>query len=498
MKIKKIRIEGIQSIKYPLEFNLSNGITQLKGHNAAGKSVVVKSLKIFSGCYSKKDIKSLVTRDLSNGRKSTITVTLEDDKILYADISPTGNVEYYYIDKDNTIINKWNTYTRQVSEILDLKFIEQAELCLNFKPFNENIFIDTKPNENAEIMDYLCKEPEVEIKIANIEEYSEHLNELKSDIKKEINRVNSIMDKIQVLPYKQIQERDAILNIIYQTLKFNELLEKNIGLIESNIKNKQYNSLSKLLRELLILKYTNNIVNLLKQKLLVYKLRLQLDESIRISKLTTIIKHENKTKSYKYKLNENYTLNKKLKSIIVMNKMNNTIDSRLVVNDVNNSYKQALNLIQFTKINKYLESIKKVKQMLNLKEQNISFSGHLKALNQQKCIKDTISELSSNLEIKKKISKTYDLDKLITKQLVLNRNKNLVDITNLCNKINYIIDKKDKLGLINKAINAGEVIALNKFNLNKCLDKAKEIKICPTCKQPLNNLEDHIKEGIVC
>lgn len=494
MKIKKIRIEGIQSIKYPLEFNLSDGITQLKGHNAAGKSAVVKSLKIFSGCYTKKDIKSLITRDLSAGRKSTVTVTLEDDKILHADISPTGNVEYYYIDENNTLINKWNTYTRQVSEILDLKFIEQAELCLNFKPFNENIFIDTKPNENAEIMDYLCKEPEVEIKIANIEEYSEHLNELKSDIRKEISRVNSIMDKIQVLPYKQIQERDAVLNVIYQTLKFNELLGENIRLIESNIKNNQYSSLNKLLRELLVLKYTNNTINLLKQRLLLYKLRVQLEESIEISKLTDIIEYENKIKSYKYKLNENYILNKKLKSIITINKMNSNIDSRLVVDDVNSSYKQVLNLIQITKINKYSESIKKIKQTLDLKEQNISFSSHLKALNQQKRIKTITSELSSNLEIKNKINEIYDLDNLIAKQLILNRNKNLIDIINLSNKINYIIDKKDRLSLIDEAISASEVVMLNKFNVIKCLDEAREIKICPVCKQPLNNLEEHLEE----
>lgn len=494
MKIKKIRIEGIQSIKYPLEFNLSDGITQLKGHNAAGKSAVVKSLKIFSGCYTKKDIKSLITRDMSAGRKSTVTVTLEDDKILHADISPTGNVEYYYIDENNTLINKWNTYTRQVSEILDLKFIEQAELCLNFKPFNENIFIDTKPNENAEIMDYLCKEPEVEIKIANIEEYSEHLNELKYDIKKEISRVNSIMDKIQVLPYKQIQERDAVLNVIYQTLKFNELLGENIRLIESNIKNNQYSSLDKLLRELLVLKYTNNTINLLKQRLLLYKLRVQLEESIEISKLTDIIEYENKIKSYKYKLNENYILNKKLKSIITINKMNSNIDSRLVVDDVNSSYKQVLNLIQITKINKYSESIKKIKQTLDLKEQNISFSSHLKALNQQKRIKTITSELSSNLEIKNKINEIYDLNNLIAKQLILNRNKNLIDIINLSNKINYIIDKKDRLSLIDEAISAGEVVMLNKFNVIKCLDEAREIKICPVCKQPLDNLEEHLKE----
>lgn len=494
MKIKKIRIEGIQSIKYPLEFNLSDGITQLKGHNAAGKSAVVKSLKIFSGCYTKKDIKSLITRDLSAGRKSTVTVTLEDDKILHADISPTGNVEYYYIDENNTLINKWNTYTRQVSEILDLKFIEQAELCLNFKPFNENIFIDTKPNENAEIMDYLCKEPEVEIKIENIEEYSEHLNELKSDIKKEISRVNSIMDKIQVLPYKQIQERDAVLNVIYQTLKFNELLGENIRLIESNIKNNQYSSLDKLLRELLVLKYTNNTINLLKQRLLLYKLRVQLEESIEISKLTDIIEYENKIKSYKYKLNENYILNKKLKSIITINKMNSNIDSILVVDDVNSSYKQVLNLIQITKINKYSESIKKIKQTLDLKEQNISFSSHLKALNQQKRIKTITSELSSNLEIKNKINEIYDLDNLIANQLILNRNKNLINIINLSNKINYIIDKKDRLSLIDEAISACEVVMLNKFNVIKCLDEAREIKICPVCKQPLNNLEEHLEE----
>lgn len=484
MKIKKIRIEGIQSIKYPLEFNFNESITQLKGHNAAGKSVVVKSLKVFSGCYSRKDFKSLITRDLGQGRSSSVRLTLEDDTVLYADIKPTGNVEYYYIDKDNNVINKWNAYSRDIAEILNLKFIEQAELCLNFKPFNDNIFIDTKPNENAEIMDYLCKEPEVEIKIANIEEYSEHLRELKTDITREMSRVDSVIDKIQVLPYKQIQERDGVLTVIYQTLKFIELLNQNINLIEYNIKNNEYSKTIDKLNNLSMLKTLNLVIDLKKQRYQLYKLYKSIISYYTCLKVTEIIES-------KIKLNEIILLKNKFKYVNLLSEINNNIKSRSVLKELEQSNKLTSILAQITKINNYSKLNKKIKELSKIKEQNISLTAQIIALNNQKRLKSIVREISSNREIKNKIKEIGNLDYLIIKQIIIDKNKNLISINKLNNQIDRLNMKKDINNKFLEYDNEIKNINTKKEELNKLKYLAKDIKVCPVCKQPLNLEHTH-------
>ena len=227
-KIKEIYIQGIQSIRNPIKIELNENITQIKGHNAAGKSAIVKAVKIFSGVYSAKDAKSLITRNLPRDRRSFIVLTLNNGYKLFAEILISGKIEYKYLDNNNKVLKSWNEYSKEISNILGWRFIEQANLCLNFKPFDQNIFIDTKPTENAEIMDYLCNDVDIENRIQNILNYMDNLTEIKKTLKNKGDTIDQIINNFQILPYKDIKNNYSSILSINQTIIFNDLNKLNV------------------------------------------------------------------------------------------------------------------------------------------------------------------------------------------------------------------------------------------------------------------------------
>ena len=169
VKIKTIKIKGIQSIKDPLIINLDEKITRIKGHNASGKSAIIKAVKLFSGLYVRDDIKSLVSKSIKPGDTAKVQLFLSDNTVLEAEIINKSNVVYrHYIHGPNNP-KVWNGFSPEITDILGWKYIEGAEFCLNFKDKACNIFVDTKTNENAEIMNFLCQDRDIETRIENLE-----------------------------------------------------------------------------------------------------------------------------------------------------------------------------------------------------------------------------------------------------------------------------------------------------------------------------------------
>lgn len=169
IKIKTIKIKGIQSIKDPLIINLDEKITRIKGHNASGKSAIIKAVKLFSGLYVRDDIKSLVSKSIKPGDTAKVQLFLSDNTVLEAEIINKSNVVYrHYIHGPNNP-KVWNGFSPEITDILGWKYIEGAEFCLNFKDKACNIFVDTKTNENAEIMNFLCQDRDIETRIENLE-----------------------------------------------------------------------------------------------------------------------------------------------------------------------------------------------------------------------------------------------------------------------------------------------------------------------------------------
>lgn len=169
VKIKTVKIKGIQSIKDPLIINLDEKITRIKGHNASGKSAIIKAVKLFSGLYVRDDIKSLVSKSIKPGDTAKVQLFLSDNTVLEAEIINKSNVVYrHYIHGPNNP-KVWNGFSPEITDILGWKYIEGAEFCLNFKDKACNIFVDTKTNENAEIMNFLCQDRDIETRIENLE-----------------------------------------------------------------------------------------------------------------------------------------------------------------------------------------------------------------------------------------------------------------------------------------------------------------------------------------
>lgn len=169
VKIKTVKIKGIQSIKDPLIINLDEKITRIKGHNASGKSAIIKAVKLFSGLYVRDDIKSLVSKSIKPGDTAKVQLFLSDNTVLEAEIINKSNVVYrHYIHGPNNP-KVWNGFGPEITDILGWKYIEGAEFCLNFKDKACNIFVDTKTNENAEIMNFLCQDRDIETRIENLE-----------------------------------------------------------------------------------------------------------------------------------------------------------------------------------------------------------------------------------------------------------------------------------------------------------------------------------------
>ena len=60
MRIRSIYIKNVQAVEEPLIINLDKYITRIYGPNASGKSLIIKSMLLFSGIYSKDEIKALI------------------------------------------------------------------------------------------------------------------------------------------------------------------------------------------------------------------------------------------------------------------------------------------------------------------------------------------------------------------------------------------------------------------------------------------------------
>lgn len=281
VKINTIKIKGIQSIRDPLIINLDEKVTRIKGHNASGKSAIIKAVKLFSGLYVRDDIKSLVSKSIKPGNTAKVQLILSDNTVLEAEIINKSNVVYrhYVSGPDNPKV--WNGFSSEITDILGWKYIEGAEFCLNFKDKACNIFVDTKTDENAEIMNFLCQDRDIETRIENLEVANKQIGRALTAVKQLRMTISAGIDLTLATKadiFKKIyDEIDSIcrLNISAKVITIainNKLIAFGLPRYGKVIKTFKEIKLLKELKDLLEYRVKKQSLELLKREIIIYRL----------------------------------------------------------------------------------------------------------------------------------------------------------------------------------------------------------------------------------
>ena len=281
VKINTIKIKGIQSIRDPLIINLDEKVTRIKGHNASGKSAIIKAVKLFSGLYVRDDIKSLVSKSIKPGDMAKVQLYLSDNTVLEAEIINKSNVVYrHYVNgPDNPKV--WNGFSSEITDILGWKYIEGAEFCLNFKDKACNIFVDTKTDENAEIMNFLCQDRDIETRIENLEVANKQIGRALTAIKQLRMTISAGIDLTLVTRaeiFKKIyDEIDSIcrLNISAKVITVainNKLIAFDLPHYEEAIRTLKEIKLLNELQNILEYRVKRQSLELLKREIIIYRL----------------------------------------------------------------------------------------------------------------------------------------------------------------------------------------------------------------------------------
>lgn len=172
MKIKQIYIENIQTVlDEPLIIEFNPKLTRISGPNASGKSVVAKSLNLFSGIYTMPEIKGLIPKNLAGTAVSKVGILLETNESVWCIINRSGNkLIYQHLSKDGNIVGAWSGFSEQIPRILGWRVIDRENINLNIKTNKQNLFIDTKATTNAEIIEYICRDQDIEVRLDNIKQ----------------------------------------------------------------------------------------------------------------------------------------------------------------------------------------------------------------------------------------------------------------------------------------------------------------------------------------
>lgn len=445
VRINTIKIKGIQSIRDPLIINLDEKVTRIKGHNASGKSAIIKAVKLFSGLYVRDDIKSLVSKSIKPGDTAKVQLYLSDNTVLEAEIINKSNVVYrHYINgPDNPKV--WNGFSPEITDILGWKYIEGAEFCLNFKDKACNIFIDTKTDENAEIMNFLCQDRDIETRIENLEVANKQIGRALTAIKQLRMTISAGIDLTLVT-------RAEIFKKIYDEIDSICRLNISAKVITVAINNKliafdlpHYEEAIITLKEIKLL---NEFKNILEYRVKRQSLEL-LKREIIIYRLTEFLEYKSE---YTSVIDTQYSILKSLYKFRTISKLKilteNSIQKEIMQDFMN----------QNASLKAQFLPILKVKQAF-LVESDIR--SNLKKQEMQK-LQSTILSISAEYQYLKLIenqSKIKYLTSLLEQADNLNKSKSLIDTWK--NKVNDFRKDIDKLEIADNTL--------------------RNNRICPTC-----------------
>ena len=445
VKINTIKIKGIQSIRDPLIINLDEKVTRIKGHNASGKSAIIKAVKLFSGLYVRDDIKSLVSKSIKPGDTAKVQLYLSDNTVLEAEIINKSNVVYrHYINgPDNPKV--WNGFSPEITDILGWKYIEGAEFCLNFKDKACNIFVDTKTDENAEIMNFLCQDRDIETRIENLEVANKQIGRALTAIKQLRMTISAGIDLTLVT-------RAEIFKKIYDEIDSICRLNISAKVITVAINNKliafdlpHYEEAIRTLKEIKLL---NEFKNILEYRVKRQSLEL-LKREIIIYRLTEFLKHKSE---YTSVVDTQYSILKSLYKFRTISKIKILTENSIQKGIMQDYMDQNVSLkAQFL-------PILKVKQAFSVES---DIRSNFEKQEMQK-LQGTILSISARYQYLKLIgnqSKIKYLTSLLEQADNLNKSKSLIDTW------------KNKVNGFRKDINKLE-IADNTLRDNR---------ICPTC-----------------
>lgn len=480
MKIKSIYIENIQSI-HKIKIDLDDNITRLQGRNTCGKSAIAKSLALFSGTYTRNQIKALLRKDKPVSKPANISLLLENSNILTAVIDNKGNVDYIYQTQNGKIIDKWNKFNEEILKILEWTSVEEENLCLNVKDANTHLFINTKPQLNGVLVDFLCRNKDMELKIANLEEKAVEIKELKNDTLMEMQEISK-----KFRNYPKVDRTS--MNLIVSKLINNKQKLLIFNTLSEMLKSSEYNKINSNLD-----KIKHNIGKITYLNLLLQKLKI-IDGINKLNKIKSgiIVSDLDVNIKYKDKIVEN-----NFKYRIILNKIGKLFNINNII-DYNNSHRDLntlkTNNIQLKYIKDKLSSLNNINMIeeinkLTSKYEELDVNIYKEFKNQidQVNLLNTISKCNNinkhNINysrIKEQITKIKHLDELsttiINKYEIIGQNNEYSKINNMLDIIKY---SNEAIKIINNIENNNKILKILK-------DKLKENNICPLCGQPID------------
>ena len=513
MRIRSIYIKNVQAVEEPLIINLDKYITRIYGPNASGKSLIIKSMLLFSGIYSKDEIKALIPKKLRNKKLvkaedlPVVALFLEDFTTIWATINMKEKVKFIRKDINDNIIQVWEEHSQEISDLIGYKVVDSAEMVLNVKKSGNNLFLDTKSTTNSEVVEYICQDENIEKRLNNLEEYEKSLQTHKKAI-------NSYLDyykkKIKDEKYIDIEQLrllyESLNNTVYKEdvalyLKNSiEVVRGRITLQEINTTLKELNNSVQILNNIQKLK---NLVYLTKEKLTLEGTGKKLGKVLQINKECKHIYLAEKLNvdknNYMIWLNKSI-LAKKTKDMF----KDQAYKSKCIL--LKDSY------LEYQSVSKYNAELCKYKDIIG---SICSVNNKVEQL--QRCItlKDKKKFINKLQSIRLSTVSNYIYDDIALKDMVLCRTeivkyikiKQLVGIMALNQsrqKLNSDIksintSRKDliKLSTLNEALNKLKLlneirssicnIAEDKKELVVLKEAGKYIDICPLCYQSIDN-----------
>lgn len=242
MKINKIILNNIQSLKGQTVIELSPLITRISGNNNKGKSAVKKALEVFIRPFTSEDFKALVTK---GQEEALVALELESKEIIACKI--TKNKTTYLRISNNEITQTWSSWSTEIPKILQWIVIEDEDLCINFKEPRPNLFVETKPTLNGKLVDKLMKDQNLLLRIENLKTKIEEVKAVNIQNKPMLNYLNQELNKRSYLSKENL-------------LSINTKLEYHKNKIKKLDKLKKFVELSGLMREVELTSNKNKIL----------------------------------------------------------------------------------------------------------------------------------------------------------------------------------------------------------------------------------------------
>ena len=264
MRWKKIEIENIQTLKGKHTMELDLKKNRISGNNNKGKTSLNKPLKLFFGPTHDELRNALITK---GEKKASISITLENDYIMTCEFTHK-TLLYTCTAPNGTVYKQWDLFSSEIPRMMNLFSLKESQYHLNLKNSKVNLFLDTTPRVNGELVELIVQNKDLQMRIYNIEQKTEEvkgkIKQVTFDKNKAENRYYSLrkLDKT-----KFTNGRNALAFSIQQNNKNNYLLNVLSNLnkqqsVRDNIKEvnelvEQYKKVSNITKILIILSWIN-------------------------------------------------------------------------------------------------------------------------------------------------------------------------------------------------------------------------------------------------